>query len=69
MNDSDLNGRHCVKATECLIAVCRGERTDYGMNDLDIYFVWNGKYILYNVHCGLMLALNFLDVWSQSCSS
>ena len=43
MNDSDLNGRSCVKATECLIAVLRGERTDYGMNDLDISFVWNGK--------------------------
>jgi hypothetical protein len=43
MNDSDLNVRSCVKATECLIAVLRSERTDYGMNDLDISFVWNGK--------------------------
>jgi len=43
MNDSDLNCRNCVKATEFLIAVLRNERTDYGMNDLDISFFWNGK--------------------------
>lgn len=43
MNDSDLNDRSCVKTTECLIAVLRSETTDYGMNDWDISFVWNGK--------------------------
>jgi len=40
MNDSDMNGRICVKATEYLL---RSERTDCGMNSLDISFVWNGK--------------------------
>jgi hypothetical protein len=59
MNDSDLNGRSCVKATKCLIAVLRSERTYCGVDDLDISFVWDGgkKNILYNVDYGLTLIL------------